>query len=81
MTTTMMEREELTQLIQVLPDKKVKAALDLIKNLEFEDDIDEHEPNAETAKVLRESEAGINVTGPFHNMNDFMTSLLSNNNA
>jgi hypothetical protein len=56
MTTTMMEREELTQLIQVLPDKKVKAALDLIKNLEFEDDIDEHEPNAETLAAMQEFE-------------------------
>ena len=42
---------------------------------------EEHIPNAETIKVLRDSEAGRNVIGPFHNMNDFMTSLLSDDNA
>ena len=42
---------------------------------------EEHVPNAETIKILRDSEAGRNVIGPFHNMNDFMKSLLSDDDA
>jgi hypothetical protein len=43
----------------------------------FVNDPEGHVPNEETIKVLKDSQAGRNVIGPFHNMNDFMTSLLS----
>jgi len=42
---------------------------------------EEYIPNEETIKVLKDSEEGRNVIGPFHNMNDFMASLLSNDDA
>jgi hypothetical protein len=44
--------------------------------IEFIDDLEGDEPNEETARILRESEAGINMIGPFHNMNDFLVPLL-----
>ena len=40
-----------------------------------------HEPNEETAAALRESADMRNVIGPFNNMDDFMASLLSDDDA
>ena len=77
MPTTTIEREELQQIVENLPDEKVSEALLLIRN--FCDE--EHEPNEETIKVLKDSQERRNVIGPFHNMNDFMTSLLSDDDA
>jgi len=77
MTTTTVEREELHQIIQNMPNEKISEALSLIRD--FCDE--EHVPNEETIKILKDSLAGRNVAGPFHNMNDFMTSLLSDDNA
>ena len=73
MTTTTVERDELCQLIQMLPDEKISEALLLIKD--FIDE--EHIPNEETATALRESADMRNLIGPFNNMEDFMASLLS----
>ena len=73
MATITVEREELQQIIQNLPDEKISAVLLLIRD--FCDE--EHIPNEETATALRESADMRNLIGPFHNMEDFMTSLLS----
>jgi hypothetical protein len=58
MTTTMMEREELSRIIQKLPDDKVLLVLGFAKNIQdrFIDDLDEYEPNAETITAMREAE-------------------------
>ncbi|MDR1979856.1 MAG: hypothetical protein LBQ42_14060 [Synergistaceae bacterium] len=77
MTTTTIEREKLFEAIKTLPDDKVNFALSLINELQYEGD----EPNEETAKALRESADMRNLIGPFHNMEDFMASLLSDDNA
>jgi hypothetical protein len=77
MNTALAEREELEQAIRSLPDQQVRAVLEFVRDLEEE----EHVPNAETIKVLKDSEAGRNVIGPFHNMEDFVASLLSDNDA
>jgi hypothetical protein len=79
MTTTTVERDELLQLVRDLPDEKLITVLNFARTIRGEDE--EHEPNEETARILRESKAGINVVGPFHNMNDFMASLLTDDDA
>ncbi|GHS96316.1 hypothetical protein AGMMS50276_14490 [Synergistales bacterium] len=95
MTATTLERETLSRIVRDLPDDKVAFALNIIRNLsvhelpdsavesvtEFIDDTERHEPNEETVKVLEDSESGRNLIGPFHNMNDFMVSLLTDDNA
>jgi hypothetical protein len=79
MVTATLEREELLQVVRDLPDDKLANVLYFAKNVLNEDE--GGEPNEETAKVLRESEAGLNMVGPFRNMNDFMTSLLADGDA
>jgi hypothetical protein len=83
MPTALLEREELLQAVKEIPDDKLTAVLRAVRViLQIDEDEDEgDEPNEETAKILRESEAGLNMIGPFHNMNDFMTSLLSDDDA
>ncbi|MDR1376617.1 MAG: hypothetical protein LBJ22_03820 [Synergistaceae bacterium] len=77
--TTTAEREELLQIVRDLPDEDLATVLYFTKDILDEDKDDE--PNDETAKILRESEAGLNMVGPFHNMNDFMVSLLAGDDA
>ena len=57
------EREELAQMVRDLPDDKVIAALGFVRNLCD----DGRMPNAETIKILKDSEAGRNLLGPYHN--------------
>jgi hypothetical protein len=40
-----------------------------------------HEPNEETAAVLRDCEAGRNLIGPFNTIEDLMASLLDEDDA
>jgi hypothetical protein len=76
MTVTQLTvKEDLCRRILDLPIDSATQVLEFVRDLEG------HEPNEETAKILRESEAGINVIGPFHNMNDFMASLLADDDA
>ena len=77
MATTTVEREELQQIIQNLPDEKIPAVLLLVRDFCDED----HVPNEETTAALRESADRRNVIGPFHNVEDFMASLLSDDDA
>ena len=77
MPTTIVEREELQQIVQNLPDEKVSEVLMLVRDFCYE----EHIPNEETAASLRESADMRNLIGPFNNMEDFMASLLSGDDA
>ena len=69
------ERKNLYRRIRSLPDSRVAQVVELVDSLE------EYEPNEETIKILKDSQEGRNVIGPFRNMNDFMASLLSDNDA
>jgi hypothetical protein len=73
MNTAITERDELEQAIRSLPDQQVRAVLEFVRDLDEE----EHVPNAETAAALRESADIRNLIGPFHNAEDFITSLMS----
>ena len=77
MTTATLEREELVQIVRNLPDEKVRAVLGFVKDINKEG----HIPNAETIRILRESEAGLNLAGPFKSVEELMTSLLSDDDA
>lgn len=49
--------------------------------LEFIDTLGERKPNEETIRIVENVEAGCNLIGPFHNMEDFKASLLSDDDA
>jgi len=74
-TTQTAEREKLYQRILELLDEKAGLVERYVSDLEG------RVPNEETIRVLKDSEAGRNVVGPFHNMNDFMKSLLDDDDA
>jgi hypothetical protein len=61
MTTAILEREELLQIVRDLPDDKLKTILKFTKGILDEGD----EPNEETIKVLEDIEAGRNLLGPY----------------
>ena len=54
-TTQIAEREALYQKILGLPDSVDARVMDFIDSIVV-DDIDEHEPNAETLEAMREAE-------------------------
>ena len=62
MHTQTAERQELQRVIDMLPDDRLVAAIDLIMGLQrLNDDEDyypPHIPNAETAAAIREGRAG-----------------------
>jgi hypothetical protein len=66
MTTALAERDELEQAIRSLPDQQVRVVLEFVRDLEEE----EHVPNAETIKVLKDSEAGRGLLGPYHSLEE-----------
>ena len=66
MSTALAERDELEQAIRSLPDEQVQVVLKFVRDLEGE----EHTPNAETIRVLRESDAGRGLLGPYHSMEE-----------
>jgi hypothetical protein len=72
-------REELAQIVRSLPDGKISLALGLLRVLSDDDEGDE--PNEATARVLRESEEGINLIGPFKTIEELMASLMSDDDA
>jgi hypothetical protein len=74
-TARMTQREALYGRVRGLSEGQAAEVMEFINCFE------EHEPNEETAKALRDSENGIGVSGPFHNMNDFIVSLLTEDNA
>ena len=79
-TAQIAERKTIYRKIRGLSNADAARVMEFIDSIAI-DNIDDYEPNAETAAILRESAAGRNVIGPFHNMNDFMTSLLSDDDA
>ena len=58
------ERETLYLRILELPDED----FGLVK--QYVDDLEAHEPNEETIKVLEDSEAGRNLLGPYDTLED-----------
>ena len=68
MTKAALEREELVNIVRNLPDDKVKVVLGFMRD--FDDD--DHMPNAETIKVLKDSEAGRNLLGPYHSVEEMI---------
>ena len=77
MPTITIEREELQQIVENLPDEKVSEALLLIRDFCDEG----HEPNEETAAVLADSEAGCNMSRIYDDIEEMLSDLLKNDNA
>jgi hypothetical protein len=76
-------KEDLCRRILDLPESKFCRAVEFVDTIQdgtYDPDA-AHEPNEETAKILRDSEAGFNLIGPFHDMEALMTSLLSDDDA
>ena len=73
------ERETLYRRILELPESKFCRVVEFVDTIQDDgyDPDAAHEPNEETARVLRDSEAGLNLVGPFHSVEALMTSLLS----
>ena len=61
-----LERKELAQMVCNLSDDKVTSALEFVRSLRDEG----YMPNAETIKVLKDSEAGRNLLGPYHSVEE-----------
>ena len=57
-------KETLYDKIRGLSDSEATQVINFI------DSLDEHEPNEETAAVLRESDAGLNLIGPFNSLEE-----------
>ncbi|MDR3355062.1 MAG: hypothetical protein LBO21_08490 [Synergistaceae bacterium] len=74
-TTQTATREDLFSRINRLSDNELARVVELV------DSIEGHEPNEETIAALRESADMQNLIGPFHNMEDFMASLLNDDDA
>lgn len=74
--TRTVTREDIYRRLQDLPDEKLPEVIAFIDSLE-----EGHEPNEETIRVLQDVEAGRNMIGPFHNIEDLMASLLADDDA
>ena len=68
-------RKDIYRRLRRLSDADVAYVSEIIEDLEG------HEPNEETIAALRESADMSNLIGPFNNMEDFMASLLSDDDA
>ncbi|GHV40772.1 hypothetical protein FACS1894187_21970 [Synergistales bacterium] len=63
-TATLDRREKLVRRVRELPDSTVDSVM------EFIDEVEEHEPNAETIAVLEDIEARRDMVGPFNTLEE-----------
>lgn len=64
-------RKDIYRRLRRLPDSKAT------KVLEYIDSLEEYEPNEETVEVLRDIEAGRNLSKPYSNIKEMMKDMLT----